>query len=450
MVKTHVEESLGANPGDAALNPADSVAMGVPAVRVPGFLGSSRGRAFRALVHRPFRLFFAAFLVNQTGFWISFIAMQGLMAELSGNDPVWLGRLFFALFIPAFALAPLAGVAADRFDRKRIMLTSYATVAGLTITLAGLTATGSIDLASLLLVALGMGTSFAFAGPASFAVAVNTVPDADMPSAVSLQSAANNLTRVIGPMVAAPFLAASHFDWAFICFAAAAVVASLLVASMRVERHASEPEEGGIVVRITGGLQHARERRPALPALLMVSTLSLFGVSHSVLLPVFAEEVLGSVRYFAWIVVATGAGAMLGALSIGYREARPSMPVAAVLMLGYGASLAAFALTDSLAVVLIAQFVIGWTYFAVMTSLQTLIQQIVHETKRGRVMSLFQVAWAGLIPWGGLAMGAAAGWLGVTTTLECAAAICGIYAVAVLIWSRTALPSGSASTQSLY
>src|SRR3989442_1599957 len=99
MVKTHVEESLGANPGDAALNPADPVAMGVPAI-APGFLGSSRGRAFRALSHRPYRLLFAAFLVNQTGFWISHMGLQGLMVELSHNEPVWLGLLFFALLIP--------------------------------------------------------------------------------------------------------------------------------------------------------------------------------------------------------------------------------------------------------------------------------------------------------------------------------------------------------------
>ena len=129
MVKTHVEESLGANPGDAALNPADPVAMGVPATIAPGFLTSSRGRAFRALAHPSYRLLFAAFIVNQIGFWVSHMGMQGLMVELSHNDPIWLGLLFVALFIPAFVFAPLAGVAADRFDRKRIMFATYGAVA---------------------------------------------------------------------------------------------------------------------------------------------------------------------------------------------------------------------------------------------------------------------------------------------------------------------------------
>lgn len=439
MVKTHVEESLGANPGDAALNPADPVAMGVPAI-APGFLGSSRGRAFRALSHHPYRLLFAAFMVNQTGFWISHIGMQGLMVELSHNQPLWLGLLYFALFIPAFALAPLAGVAADRFDRKRIMLTSYGAVAALSAVLAALTATEHISPPLLLALALGFGTCFAFAGPASFALAANAVPDIDMPSAVSLQSAANNLTRVVGPVVAAPLVAASHFEFAFLAFLFSSFVAAALIALMRVARYESEFEDGGILARLAVGFRHARERRPAFPALAMVATLSLFGVSHSAILPVFAEQMLGSVEYFAWIVVATGAGAMLGAISIGYREQTPSMLAAAVLMLAYSAAMGLFAFSHALPIALAAQFVLGWTYFAVMTSLQTLVQSIVDESKRGRVMSLFQVAWAGLVPWGGLAMGAAAARIGATTTLGIGAGICGVYAAGVLVWARVSLP----------
>ena len=111
------------------------------------------------------------------------MGLQGLMVELSHNEPIWLGLLFFALFIPAFALAPLAGIAADRFDRKQIMLTSYGCVAALTAALAVFTAGGWITPPIVLALGLGLGTSFAFAGPASFALAANAVPGHDMPSA---------------------------------------------------------------------------------------------------------------------------------------------------------------------------------------------------------------------------------------------------------------------------
>jgi MFS family permease len=422
MVKTHVEESLGANPGDAALNPADPVAMGVPAP-APAFLASGRGRAFRALAHRPFRLLFVAFLINQTGFWISHISLQGQMVELTGNDPFQLGVLFFALFIPAFALAPIAGVVADRFDRKRIILGCYGAVAAVMLVLVTLTLAGAMRPWTLLAFGALLGCAFAFSGPASAAVAANAVPAADLGSAVSLQSAANNLTRVFGPALAAPLVASSHFEVAFGLFCTAALVAAVLTARMRIAPYEPEQDDFGIFGRLAAGFAHARERRPALPALVTVGSLSLFGVAHVAVLPVYAEHVLGDRALFAWIVAASGVGAMIGALATGY-ERQASLRSSALRMALYGVSLGLFAWTTSPTVALGAQVAVGYFYFAVMTSLQTLIQEVVDEARRGRVMSLFQVAWAGLIPFGGFGMGAVANSAGVAPTLLGAAALC--------------------------
>ncbi|MCP3982910.1 MAG: MFS transporter, partial [bacterium] len=320
MVKSHVEESLGANPGDAALNPADSVAMGVQAARAPRMLEQPRWRAFRALRNPSFRLLFSAFLVNQTGFWISHVSLQGLMASLSSSDAAQQGRLFFAMFIPAFVLAPLAGVAADHFNRKSIVLTCYVGVAvvtsGLAITTGAALATPSV------LQAFGfcLGVCFSFSGPASMALAANAVPEDDLSSAVSLQSTANNLTRVLGPAFAAPLLASGRFEVAFGVFTVAALIAALLTARMRPRPIEPEAEEGGIFSRLKNGLDHARERHPALPALITVAWVSLFGVSHVALTPIYAAEVLGDPDWFAWIVVCTGIGAMAGALTSGYKK----------------------------------------------------------------------------------------------------------------------------------
>jgi MFS family permease len=441
MVKSHVEESLGANPGDAALNPADSVAMGVPSSRAPRFLRSSKGRAFRALVHRPYRLLFSAFLINQTGFWISHISLQGQMVELSENDPIMLGLLFFALFVPAFLLAPLAGVAADRYDRKHIMITCYAGVATLMATFIGLTVSEMISPALMLCVGFLLGTCFAFSGPASFAVAANTVPDDDLPSAVSLQSAANNLTRVLGPALAAPVVASGRFELAFCVFFVAALVAAFLTSRMQIAAYAPDTDGGGIFARLRVGFEHARERRPALPAIGVVAALSIFGVSHAALLPVYAEVVLGDRAYFAWIVATTGVGATLGAIVAGY-ESGTTLRGAAMRLGLYAACLGAFAATENLWVALGTQVAIGYFYFSVMTSLQTLVQQIVAESRRGRVMSLFQVAWAGLVPFGGLWMGIVGELAGVLVALGVGAAACAVVAVIVLVraerWSRPA------------
>ncbi len=434
MVKSHVEESLGANPGDAALNPADSVAMGLPASsadRAP----LVRSGMFRALSHRAFRLLFVSFLINQTGFWISHISLQGLMVELTNNDARQSGMLFFWLFMPAFLLAPLAGVAADRFDRKRIVLLCYSSIALCCAALAGLTHTGAMTPRALLAIAFAMGVSFAFSGPASMAISANSVPAKDLPSAVSLQSAANNLTRVAGPLIAAPLVASNRFDLSFGIYLVAAVIAAALTATMRIDRYEADEEEGGILERMANGFTHARERQPALPALSAVAMLSFFGVSHTVLLPVYAEDVLGSKEQFAWLAAATGVGAMFGALWTGRAKSVPNLRGAAIQLAAYGVVLAMFARSETLVPALITQVVVGYFYFSIMTSLQTLIQQIVDESKRGRVMSLFQVCWAGLVPFGSLLLGFVAAPLGTSGAIQATAAVCILYGAGLALVS---------------
>jgi len=427
LVKSHAEESLGANPGDAALNPADSVAMGIPASRSGKAPPPMRPGTFRALQHRSFRLLFAAFMINQTGFWISHISLQGLMVDLTNNDTRQNGLLFFALFVPAFFLAPLAGVAADRFDRKRIVLVCYGSVASACAALALFTAKGMMTPSLLLAICVAMGISFAFSGPANFAIAANSVPPEDLASAVSLQSAANNLTRVAGPLLAAPFVATGHFERSFLVYLIAAVTAGFLIAAMRITLYAPDEDESGIWARMRSGFIHARERKPALPALATVGVLSFFGVSHVVLLPAFAQDILGGKEFFVWLVAATGVGAMVGALRIG-RSRRPlTLKRATVELAAYGATLALFATAQSVALALATQLIIGYFYFSIMTNLQTLLQQIVDESKRGRVMSLFQVAWGGLVPFGSLAMGFLAGPLGTPRTLLASAIACIVY-----------------------
>jgi predicted MFS family arabinose efflux permease len=265
------------------------------------------------------------------------------------------------------------------------------------------------------------------------AIAANSVPKDDLASAVSLQSAANNLTRVAGPLLAAPLVAMARFDVSFAIYMVAALVAAALTAAMRIERYAPDAEEGGIFARMANGLSHARERRPALPALLTVAVLSYFGVSHTVLIPAYAADVLGDKAYFAWLVAATGLGAMVGALQTGRAGRAPSLRGASIGLVAYGIALAAFAVTSNLTLALLTQLVVGYFYFAVMTSLQTLIQQIVDESKRGRVMSLFQVSWAGLVPFGSLSLGFLAGPLGTPGALLGSALVCALYGAAMTL-----------------
>ncbi len=435
MVQSHVEESLGANPGDAALNPTDSVAMGVPASRAPHTVEPVRPGIFRALRHRNYRFLFSSFVVNQTGFWLAHISLQGLMVDLSGGDPFQVGLLTFALLIPALVFAPIAGAVADRVDRKTIVLTCYVSVTAVSAALGVLSASGDMTTFWLLALAFWMGTTFAFAGPATMAIAANAVDTDDLPSAVALQSATNNLTRVVGPLLAAPLVAAGRYEIGFTIFALASAVAGVLVGRMRVARERDEEDDSGLVQRIRAGYQHARERRPALASIAAAGCLSVFGVGHIAMLPVFSAEVLGDEGLFPWLVATTAFGAMLGALATG-RDPRPTLARAALRLVLYGLAFAVFASSRSLVVAFTMQFVIGYFYFAVMTGLQTLIQQLVDDSNRGRVMSLFQVSWGGLTPIGSLGMGAIAVTIGIAPTLQLAALGCVVSGIAIRLHAR--------------
>lgn len=393
-------------------------------------LKASRGQLFRALRHHDYRLLFTAFTINQIGFWVSHISLQGLMADLSHNDPFRLGLLFFALFSPAFFLGPVFGVFADRYDRRRMMLGAYAAIASLMLALAVLTAVELMTPNRLLGLAVVLGVTFTFSAPAAAALAANAVQREDLASAVSVSSAANNLTRVFGPALAAPLIAARQFAVSFAIFGTAALVAAMFVARMRVAARPQGQDVGSVLARVRLGVAHARERRPAMAALFTVAVLALFGVAHVALLPVFADRVMHRPELFAWFVAAAGVGALAGSVSTAW-QVRPTLRAAALQLLVYGVALAAFALSPSAGLALAAQVVVGFCYFAIMTGLQTLLQQVVDDEKRGRIMSLFHVAWGGLVPFGALAMGAVADPLGVVPTFLIAAGICTLSGILV-------------------
>ena len=434
MVKSRAEESLGANPSDAALNPADSVAMGVSAARAPNTVEPLRPGLFVALRHRDYRFLFGSFVVNQTGFWLSHISLQAFMVDLSDGDPFQVGLLTFALLIPALLFAPIAGALADRFSRKAIVLVCYAVVTVLAGLLGFMTVAGAMSAYRLMAFAFAMGATFAFVGPASTAIAANAVRTEDLPSAVALQSATNNLTRVIGPLLAAPLVAVGLYGVGFFVFAVASFIAAVLVGRMRVV-NAVEQEDLGLFQRIAMGWHHAAERKPALAGIFTAGCLSIFGIGHIAMLPIFAKDVLGDESYFPWLVAVTAFGAMLGALTSG-REMRPTLSKAALRLGFYGAAFAVFALSQSLWLAFLAQFVVGYFYFAIMTGLQTLIQQLVDDSNRGRVMSLFQVAWGGLTPIGSLMMGAIAGILTISQTLLIMALACIVSGLFIFRFSR--------------
>lgn len=402
-----------------------------------GFEGPvpSRGRrAFRSFSHREFRLVWSTFMVGQFGFWVAFISLQALMSRLTDANGSWLGLLFFVNFSPMLFFTPVAGVVADRIERKRILMVSFSLLAALMTGLAYLTLSGRATPALLLPFAFGVGAMFSFNAPASQAIVANSVPRLDLPSAISLQSAGQNLARVIGPTVAAPILALWNEGAAFGVYAVACVVVVVLLRRLHLSSYTPEVDDGRFLRRVRRGFEHARERPPALAALSVLAMSSLFAAAYLSLLPVFAATVYDKgPAGFTTLAAVTGIGSALGALTTAFRDSVPTLRSTALLVCGFGASVAAMGAVRSWPLALAASVVVGLFYFSGMTTLSTLLQYLADEKMRGRISSLMVIGWAGLVPIGGLWQGAFAARNGVPVTLVVAGSVTAAFALTVAL-----------------
>lgn len=380
---------------------------------------------------------------------MSHVTLQGLVANRSADgDNLAVTWLFVALFTPQLVIGPFAGVLADRLERRRVVVACYSSAAAIAAALAALTAVSDAPpLIFIYLLALALGTSFSFIGPSAGALVVNSVDPDDVTSAISMQAAVQNMTRVAGPILAAGIIASQRFHIAFAAFAVATATAAIMMSRVEVKAQTIVPDSLGVFGRMAVGFRHARERKPALLAIGTVAVASVFGVAHTALIPSFTSEVLGEdAGRFGVIVAATGIGAIVGALTVGYSKREPSLSRGATSLFMYGVCLTGFALSETLLVAVIWQVALGFFYFGTMTTIQTLVQQVVADEMRGRVMSLFGIAWGGLVWVGTLILGLAADQrgldLGERTTLLLTAALLMGYGVVIAVVSRS-MPTGS-------
>jgi MFS family permease len=246
-----------------------------------------------------------------------------------------------------------------------------------------------------------------------------------------------NLARVVGPVVAAPVIALWNEGVAFAAYGVAALIVASRVRGLPIPPNIPEADHESFFGRVKGGLVHARERPPALAALAMLCVSSLFAGSYLALLPLVAKDVFGRPDDFTTLAAVTGLGSVLGGFSSGLRQTAPSFRAAAGLVTAFGVSLFAFGLAQTWPLALVTVAVVGACYFAAMTTLNTLVQTLCDDNKRGRMMSLFLIGWAGLVPIGGLWQGLSASTWGPSTTLLIAGAVTALYPVVVLALRRS-------------
>lgn len=373
----------------------------------------------RALRHRNYRLFFVGQSLSLVGFWISQVTVGWLVYRLTGSA-LLLGVVTFAGQVPAFLLSPLGGVMVDRWDRRLVLLVTQGLMMVSAGILAFMTFTELITFPAVLILAIMDGIGKAFDIPARQALVVALIEDrADLSNAIALNSSMFHGARLIGPSVAGILIAA--FGEA-ICFALGSLGYVFIITALLMIRLKPAPRQGTqrhVLHDLAEGLRYVIGHPTIRTLLILVAVISLCGSPHQMLLPVFAKDVLsGSSITLGLLMGSSGLGALGGAVFLASRPSAMGLTriVAAATMI-FGVALIAFGLSTSLPISMILMAVVGFGMLLTMAGSNTVMQTVVTDRKRGRVMSLFVMAFMGMMPLGGLIAGQATTLIGAPATV---------------------------------
>jgi MFS family permease len=381
-------------------------------------------RAFR---HRNYRLYIAGQLVSLVGTWMQSVAQSWLVYRLTGSS-VLLGLVGFAGQFPVFVLAPVGGSVADARNRHRIIVATQTAAMLLAFTLAGLALTGTVRLWHVFTLAAGLGVVNSFDIPARQSFLFELVGRDDLMNAIALNSSMVNGARILGPAVAGLLIAAVGEGWCFFLngLSYLGVLGGLL--AMRLPPRSAPAAAGGgsALGHVAEGFGFVARTPPIRDVLFLLGLVSLMGMPYSVLMPVFADQILhGGPRGLGLLMGASGVGAFLGALLLAARQGvRGLGRWVAAASAAFGCSLMAFSGSRVFWVSVVLMVPVGFSMMVQMASSNTLIQAMVPDRLRGRVMAVYSMMFMGMAPLGALLAGVLAGPLGAAGTVAAGGAAC--------------------------
>lgn len=382
--------------------------------------------ALRALRSRNYRLFFTGQTVSLIGTWMTQIATSWLVYRLTGS--AWmLGIVGFASRIPTFLLGPFAGVWVDRWKRHRTLVVTQILSMVQSFALAGLALAGIITIREVIWLGLAQGVINAFDMPARQAFVIQMVEDrADLGNAIALNSSMVNAARLLGPSIAGVVIAAVGESYCFLIdgFSYLAVIASLL--AMRIPSAQPRKAQKAILQELDEGWNYVTKFVPIRSILLLLALVSLVGMQYTVLMPIFAVQLLhGGAHTLGFLMGASGIGALIGAMFLAGRKnvlgLGKMVPIAAA---SFGFGLITLGLSRFLLLSLMLMLFVGGAMMIQMAASNTILQTIVQDDKRGRVMSFYSMAFLGMAPFGSLLAGALANRLGAPRTVMVSGSIC--------------------------
>ncbi|HOI07889.1 MAG TPA: MFS transporter [Deltaproteobacteria bacterium] len=400
-------------------------------------------RSFRS---RNYRLFFAGQSFSLVGTWMQHVAMSWLVYRLTGSA-LLLGVLGFVSMIPTLVVAPFAGALADRWDRRRLLISTQGLAMVQAIILTVLVILGIIEVWEIILLTLVLGIVNSFDVPIRQAFVVEMVESReDLANAIALNSSMFHGTRLIGPSLAGLLIGTVGEGGCFLINALSylAVICSLM--AMKIAPRPAGYTGRRIIQEMRDGFSYAFSFAPIRSILLLIAIISIVGFPYVVLFPVFAKEILlGGPHTYGFLMTATGLGSFAAAM---YLASRRSVGGLEKLMVWtpviFGTSLVAFAFSRSLALSLCTLVFSGFGMMFLVGASNTIIQTVVDDDKRGRVMSLYTMAFMGISPFGALLAGALAGSIGATATV----AVGGVFCILTSALSALGLPALRRSTAS--
>jgi len=394
--------------------------------------------ALRALRHRNFRLFFCGQSVSLIGTWMTRLATSWLVYRLTGST-LLLGVISFASQIPTFLLAPLAGVWVDRWERRRVLLITQFLAALQSLLLAALTLSGRITIAEIVWLSIFQGLINAFDMPARQSFLVQMVEGrTDLSNAIALNSTMVNSARLLGPALAGIIIAAVGEGYCFLIDGVSyfAVIASLL--AMKIEGWAVSKSTSSMFGQLKEGWTYVSEFVPIRTVLLLFAIISFMGVPYTVLMPVFAAKILhGGPHTLGFLMGATGVGSIIAAVGLAARKSvRGLYKVIPTVAAVFGGGLIGFSFSRYYWLSLLLMGVTGFGMMQFAAASNTVIQTIVEDDKRGRVMSYYTMAYMGASPFGSLLAGSLGRVIGAPGTVL----LCGIGCVAGAAWFWFEIP----------
>lgn len=374
---------------------------------------------FASLKSRNYRLYFTGQGISLIGTWMQNIAMSWLVYRLTGSA-LLLGVVAFTSQFPTFILSPFAGVLTDRFNRLRIMIVAQTLFMLHAITLAVLTLTGTIAVWHIIFLSVLFGFISAFDAPARQSLVVDLIDKPkNLGNAIALNSAIFNGARLIGPAIAGIIIAIVGEGICFSINAASYIAVIWALLAIKIKFKVKTITKVKLRESLTEGFNYTFGFIPIRVLIILLGIMSLFGLPYVVLMPAYAKEVLnGSSDTLGFLMSATGAGALSAALFLASRKTiLGTGKIISISGICFGAGIVIVSFSDYFILSLFSLFITGFGMIASISSINTLIQTLSEEDKRGRVMSFYAMALMGMNPIGNLIAGASASAIGVPVTL---------------------------------